>query len=368
MRRALSIAALAATITAACAEPLIAPDPCVGEGVICHLAGTPGKAGFNGDGLPSGETQLNLPSAARLGPDGLLYIMDFNNMRLRCRVASGVIDTIAGNGVHGFAFYNRPAPESPLENPVDFAFMPDGRIVMVSLHDPRVLLVDHDGRLLLLAGTGNVGNGGDGGPAENATFNELAATVVAADGSVFVSDDKANRIRVIRPDGNVYAFAGTGERGDSGDGGPALEATLFHPEGLALDAAGNLYVADSFNHRIRRVDAQTGIIDSVAGSRGDGGFAGDGGPATAAALRFPRGVSVAPDGRLYISDTFNHRIRRVEEDGTIVTVAGTDKGHSGDGGLALDGQLKGPALIEVTEDALLVPDMQNQVVRVVHLR
>lgn len=367
MCRALSIAALVAAFTA-CSDAEETHPSCGGEGVICHVAGTPGQAGFNGDGLSAEDTQLNLPSAARRGPDGLLYVMDFNNMRLRCRLDAGVVDTIAGNGVHAFAFHNGPALESPLENPIDFAFMPDGRIVVVSLHDPRVLILDHDGTLLLLAGTGDVGNGGDDRPADEATFSELTATAVAADGSVFVSDAEANRIRVIRPDGNVYAYAGTGERGDSGDGGPALEARLSHPEGLALDVDGNLYVADSFNHRIRRIDAQTGTIDTVAGIPGAGGLAGDGGPATEAELRFPRGVSVAPDGRLYIADTFNHRIRRIEEDGTIVTVAGTDKGHRGDGGPALEAQLKGPAYIEVTEDALLIPDMQNQTVRVVHLR
>lgn len=354
-----------AVLLPACSPPDEAP-PCEGEGVICHLAGT-GEAAFNGDGLAPADTALNLPSAARLGPDGLLYVMDFNNMRLRCRIGGGVIDTVVGNGVHAFAFHNTNALESPLENPIDFDFLPDGRIVLVSLHDPRVLLIDHDGTLLAIAGTGDVGDGGDGRPADTAKFNELAAIAVAADGSIFVSDDEANRIRVIRPDGNVYAYAGTGEKGDGGDGGPAVDAQLFHPEGLALDSHDNLYVADSFNHRIRRIDATTGIITTVAGT-GTGGLSGDGGPATEAALLWPRGVSVAPDGRLYIADTFNHRVRRIEDDGTIVTVAGTSEGHAGDGGLATAAKLKGPAYLEVTDEALYIPDMQNQVVRVVYLR
>lgn len=365
-RRRHLLAALALALPlVSCTPPTEAP-PCEGEGVICHLAGT-GEAGFNGDGHAPSETALNLPSAARRGPDGLLYVMDFNNMRLRCRIGGGVIDTVVGNGVHAFASHNENALESPLENPIDFDFLPDGRIVLVSLHDPRVLLIDHDGTLLAIAGTGDVGDGGDGRPADTAKFNELAAIVVAPDGSIFVSDDEANRVRVIRPDGNVYAYAGSGERGEGGDGGPAVDAQMFHPEGLALDQDQNLYVADSFNHRIRRIDAATGDIETVAGI-GTGGLSGDGGPATEAQLQWPRGVSVAPDGRLYIADTFNHRVRRIDEDGTLATVAGTSEGYAGDGSVATEARLKGPAYIEVTDDALYIPDMQNQVVRFVHLR
>ncbi len=360
----MGVCGLALLGASGCTEP--AAVPCEGEGVICHVAGTPGVADFNGDGRPAGETALNLPSAARRGPDGLLYVMDFNNMRLRCRVDAGVVDTIAGSGVHAFAFHNRPALESPLENPIDFSFLPDGRIVLVSLHDPRVLMLDPDGTLRLLAGTGDVGNGGDERPADGAQFNELAAVVVGADGSIFVSDQLENRVRVIRPDGNVYAFAGTGEEGDAGDGGPATDARLFHPEGLALDAQGNLFIADTYNHRVRRVDATTGLITTVAGT-GAEGLDGDGGPATGAELRFPRGVSVDPDGRLYIADTMNHRVRRVERDGTIVTVAGSTRGHGGDGALATAAELAGPAYLEATGDALYIADQHNQAVRVVLL-
>ena len=360
----IAIAALVAT--AACDDPVEETPPCIGEGVICHVAGT-GAQAFNGDDLPPAESALNLPSAARVGPDELLYIMDFNNMRLRCRIASGVLDTIAGSGVHAFARINRNALESPLENPIDFDFLPDGRIVMVSLHDPRLLLVDSDGTLLSIAGTGDVGDGGDGLEAHRATFVELAAIAVAGDGSIFVSDDGANRVRVLRPDGNVYPYAGTGDKGAAGDGGPALDAQLNHPEGIAVDADGNLYIADTYNHRIVRVDAVSGNIDTVAGT-GSEGLSGDGGPALEAALHWPSGVDVAPDGTLYIADTLNHRVRHIDGAGTITTVAGSDRGHAGDGGPATAAQLKGPRYIDVTDDALYIADQQNQVVRMVHLR
>jgi DNA-binding beta-propeller fold protein YncE len=292
--------------------------------------------------------------------------MDFNNMRLRCRIDSGVVDTIAGNGVHAFAFQNAPALESPFENPIDFAFLPNGEVVIVSLHDPRVLVVDQQNTLRLIAGTGNVGDGGDGGPADQALFSELAGVAVDTDGSIFVSDDLANRVRVIRPDGNIYAYAGTGAAGDAGDGGAAQDAQLFHPEGLALDRDGHLYVADTYNHRVRRIDAVTGLIETVAGT-GSEGSSGDGGPARSAELNYPRGVRVAPDGRLYIADTFNHRVRRIEKDGTLATVAGSTKGYGGDGGLATEALLRGPAHIEVDDHTLFIPDQQNQVVRLVYL-
>lgn len=346
-------------------EPEPESKPCGEPGDICLVMGT-GEQTFNGDGKAPEDTALNLPSVARRGPDGRLYVMDFNNYRLRCIVESGVVESVAGSGVHAFATLDVDALESPLENPIDFGFLPDGRVVFVSLHDPRVLVVEPDGTLVAIAGTGEETDTGDGGPAIEATFRELASIAVAPDGTIYVSDDEAHRIRVIHPDGTIDTYAGTGERGDSGDGGPATAAQLNHPEGLALDADGNLFFADTINHRVRRIDAATGIISTVAGTgaQGDGG---DGGPAVEAQLRFPSGVAVGDDGRVYVADTFNHRVRRIDHDGVIETLAGSDKGYAGDGGPAVEALLKGPAYLEVEGDQLLVADMQNQVVRAIHL-
>lgn len=359
----LLVAALGFSSTA-CSEPAKAA-PCGGPGVICRVAGT-GEAGFNGDGLSPLKTQLNLPTAVRLGPDGLLYIMDFNNMRLRCLRADETFDTIVGNGVHTFAIAGADARNSPLENPIDFGYLPDGRVVFVSLHDPRVLGMASDGTIDVLAGTGEVGDFGDGYSAWVAKFRELSGIAVAPDGSIFVSDDEANRVRIIRPDHTVDAYAGTGAAGYGGDGGLAINAALNHPEGLALDTAGNLYIADTYNHRIRRVDAKTGLIETIAG-KGTAGLSGDGGPANEAELHWPKGITVAPDRGLYLSDTFNHRIRRIDSNGLISTFAGTVRGSAGDGGPADVAQLKGPTYIEATERALYIADTQNQVVRVVEL-
>ncbi|MBK9263267.1 MAG: hypothetical protein IPM54_26125 [Polyangiaceae bacterium] len=348
----------------ACSEPA-GVAPCGGQGVICRVAGT-GEAGFHGDGLSPLKSALNLPTAARTGPDGLLYVMDFNNMRLRCIRADDTFDTVVGNGVHTFAVAGADARNTPLENPIDFGFLPDGSVVFVSVHDPRVLGIAADGTVDVIAGTGESGDTGDGHSALVAKFHELSGIAIAPDGTIFVSDAKANRVRVIRPDRTVHAYAGSGEAAYGGDDGPATAAALNHPTGLALDAMGNLYIADTYNQRIRRVDALTGVIETVAGT-GTAGLSGDGGSAKAADLQWPNGVSIAPDGGFYLSDTFNHRIRKVDSGGLITTFAGTSRGHAGDGGPASMAQLKGPTYIEATERALYIADTQNHVVRVVWL-
>jgi DNA-binding beta-propeller fold protein YncE len=347
----------------ACAPPPESAS-CGDPGVICHVAGT-GEQAYNGEGLPAEETALNLPSVARPGPDGLLYVMDFNNMRLRCLMPDGTLRTVAGNGDHAYAIAGADARRSPLENPIDFAFAADGRIVFVALHDPRVLTIDGEGKVGVLAGRGD-GDAGDGGYARAALFTELTSLAIAPDGSVFVADGGAHRVRVIRPDGSIHAYAGTGERGDDGDGGPATGARFGRPAQLALDGDGNLYVADMDASRVRRVDAATGRISTIAGT-GEAGLSGDGGPATAAQLRWPMGVAVGPGGELYIADTDNHRVRRVDRDGTITTVAGSVRGADGDGGPAVDARLHGPGYLAVAEGELYVADMRNQVVRVITL-
>jgi serine/threonine-protein kinase len=217
----------------------------------------------------------------------------------------------------------------------------------------------------VLAGRGD-GDAGDGGYARAALFTELTSLAIAPDGSVFVADGGAHRVRVIRPDGSIHAYAGTGERGDDGDGGPATGARFGRPAQLALDGDGNLYVADMDASRVRRVDAATGRISTIAGT-GEAGLSGDGGPATAAQLRWPMGVAVGPGGELYIADTDNHRVRRVDRDGTITTVAGSVRGADGDGGPAVDARLHGPGYLAVAEGELYVADMRNQVVRVITL-
>jgi len=326
-------------------------------GTMCRVAGT-GVQGYNGDGKLATMTDLNLPTQVRRGPDGLLYIMDFNNHMLRRIEANGMISTVAGNGLHGGATPDVPAIESPLENPIDFDFMPDGRIVLVSYHDPRVLVIDEDGVIRVLAGSiegGERGNEGDGGPPLFARFIEVHGIAIAPDGSIYIADHEANRIRVIRggADGTIDTFAGAGGTGSyTGDGGPATAATFHEPSAIAIDGEGSVYVADGFNCVIRKITSD-GIIKTVAGTGPNGEFS------------HPEGVAVAADGTLYIGDRFHSVVQRVSPDGTLETIAGTGtRGTTGDGGPALEAELGYVSRVQLdTDGSLLISDQTNDAIR-----
>jgi sugar lactone lactonase YvrE len=331
---------------------------------VCPLAGT-GELGFNRDGLPGPATDLYLVSAARRGPaDGLVYLMDFNNMRLRFLDQAGLVRTAIGSGFHAVADTSVPAVDSPLENPIDFAFLPDGRLVFVSYHDPRVLVLGEDGFLEAIAGTGEVGLRGNEGDFESplrAMFIQLDGIAVAPDGTIYVSDSLAHRVRRIRDD-VITTVAGNGDAAYSGDGGPGIEASLNWPTALELDDAGNLYIADAHNNAVRRLDPD-GTLHTIAGT-GAPGYGGDGGPATAAMLDQPNGLALAPDGTIYVADRGNFRIRRISPDGTIDSFAGTGvEGFAGDGGPASAAQFGYVARLSLDGDGLLVADQSNGTVR-----
>ena len=335
-------------------------DPCALEvpGTVCRIAGT-GQRGFDGDGRLATRTSFYLPSQARRGPDGLLYIMDFNNMRLRRVDADGRVETVAGNGIHMGAIEGLAAVDSSLESPVDLDFLPDGRLAFVSSHDPRLLAIGADGLIQTIAGTGLgalVGNEGDNGPATGARFVELSGLAVAADGTIYVADRGANRIRKISG-GVITTLYGTG-----------VASVLKEPEQLAVDAAGNVLVADAGNNVIRRI-TPSGEATIIAGTL-ISGFSGDGGPAVAAQLAGPTGIDVAADGTLYVADRFNRRVRQIDVDGTITTIAGTgSSGPSGDFGPAVDAEFGFVSRVDLDEGGgLLVADQSNHCIREIMTR
>lgn len=341
-------------------------DPCAhaGAGTVCEVAGT-GELAFTGDGKPAKQTALYLPSEVRRGPDGLVYIMDYNNHRLRRIEANGTMSTVAGNGFHAGAILGMPATQSSLENPIDFDWLPDGRIVFVQYHDPRVIVIGTDGTLQLVAGDGQVAllpDQPDGTPVDQAEFIELAGIAVAPDGRIFVADDQANRVRVIH-DGVVDTYAGSGGPSYRGDGGPAKLAGLDAPNALALDGAGDLFISDGDNCVVRKITPD-GTISTVAGS-GSSGFLGDNGVATSAELAHPAGITAASDGTLYIADRANERVRMVAPDGTITTIAGTgDRGYKGDGGPALQAEFDFLGRLQLdTDGGLLIADQANSRIR-----
>ncbi len=342
------------------------PGPCEdpAPGVVCTIAGT-GAYGFNREGLPATESDMYLPSSVRRGPDGRIYVMDFNNQLLRVIDENGLFQTVAGNGFHALADTSVPAVDSPLENPIDFTWDPDGLLVFVSYHDPRVIQIDADGNLVTLAGDGEVGIRGDEGDFEDplvARFIQLDGIAIADDGTIYVSDSLANRVRMLR-DGTIQTVAGTEREGYSGDGGPATMAQLHWPSALALRDDGTLLIADTRNNVVRALSPD-GTIDTIVGT-GEAGFAGDEGPALEAQLNQPYGLAVADDGTLYISDRENFRVRQVDPDGTIHTIAGNGTNDfTGDGGPALEAAFGHVGRISLDQgEALLVADQSNSCAR-----
>lgn len=335
-------------------------------GSVCLIAGT-GAYGFNRDGHEGPDTDFYLLSAVRRGPDGLVYLMDFNNQRLRRIEDDGRIYTIAGSGFHALADTSVPAVDSPLENPIDFTFDPEGRLVFTSYHDPRVLRIE-DGSLVVLAGDGELGEIGDEGDFGDpllARFIQLDGIAIADDGTIYVSDSLANRVRMIR-DGMITTVAGTERRGYSGDGGPGTAAQLYWPSALELMPDGTLLIADSLNHVIRALSPD-GTIDTIAGT-GEAGFSGDGGPADQAQLNWPYGLALADDGTLYVADRESFRVRRIAPDGTIDTIAGDGvNGFDGDGGPALRASFGHLGRIALDGDTLLVADQSNSCARRLYL-
>ena len=310
------------------------------NGVITTLAGV-GSAEYSGDGGPAGRAQLNSPEGVVVDWAGNLYIADTNNQRVRVLGPDGIIRTAAGSGVAGFSGDAGPAGSAMLSAPLRVAVDNAGNLYIADAGNHRVRKVGLDGKIRTLAGNGIANSAGNGGPATSAVLDQPVGLAVDAAGTVYVADQQEHRVRQVSPSGTIQTRVGTGEAGFSGDDGAAGAALLRTPTGLAVDSSGNLYVADSGNHCVRRV-TRNGIITTVAGN-GTPGFAGDGGPAGAASLFFPTGVAEDGTGNLYIADTGNHRVRKVSASGTISTVAGDGiPTFAGDGGQAVAASLLAP--------------------------
>ena len=328
-------------------------------GTITTIAGT-GESGFSGDEGPATEAQLNRPAAVALDGAGNLYIVDQQNNRIRKVDTMGTITTIAGTGERGYSGDGGPATEAQFVVPSAVAVDGAENLYIADLANNRIRKVDAMGTITTIAGTGERGYSGDGGPATEAQIYGPFGVAFDAAGSLYIADQQNNRIRKVDAMGTITTIAGTGERGYSGDGGPATEAQLNVLGGVGLDGAGNVYIADRGNHRIRKVDA-TGTITTIAGT-GEPGFGGDGGPAIEGRLNTPSGlVSDGADG-LYIADGFNFRIRKVDSSGTIATVVGT--GDIGDGGTAIEGRLRAPVGVAVDgADNVYIADLGNDRIR-----
>ena len=282
------------------------------DGRIVTVAGT-GVAGFRGDGGAAVAAQLDFPAGLALDRSGALYIADSENQRIRKALPSGVISTVLGG-----------SPEIALYTPLGVAVDASGDI-LVGDASYTVRAYTPAGKWNIVAGTGAPGYAGDGGPASRALLTSVRDVAAAAGGSLYIADGV--RVRRVDNSGTISTAAGDGYLHAVGDGGSALAALLSQPSAVALDFAGNLYIADPGTQRVRKVDPNN-VIETLAGT-GAAGLGGELIAGTASALNTPMGVAMAPSGNVYIADTYNHRIRAVSADGTIATVAGT--GSSGTG-------------------------------------
>ncbi len=316
-------------------------------GDISTVAGKEISA-FGGDGGPATSASLSSPLKVAVDSSGNLFIADSSSHVIRKVDTSGNISTVAGTTAPTFGGDGGPATSAHLNFPSDVAVDFSGNLFIADRNNHRVRKVDTSGNISTVAGTGNSGFSGDGGPATSAQLQAPRGIVADSSGNLFIADSGNSRIRKVDTSGNVSTVAGTG---------------TSDPRGVAVDSSGNLFIADSGNSRIRKVDT-SGNVSTVAGTA-TGGFSGDGGPATNAQLGGPWGVVVDSSGNLFIADTFNERIRKVDTSGNISTVAGTGTHeYGGDGGPATSAQLSFPSGVAVDSSGnLFIADSSNHRIR-----
>ena len=319
------------------------------DGIIHTAVG--GGAASGGDGGPAASAQLNGPYGVAVDNSGDLFIAESLSNKVRKVAPDGTIATIAGNGTQGSSGDGGPALQAEFYMPWGIAADNRGNVFVGDFRNAEVRKVDASGKITLFTGTGYV-----------------AGLAFDAAGNLYISQYASSQIWKVDSNGKGDIFAGVNNSGSqtpqfAGDGGPALKASFAQPTGLAADSNGNLYIADLGNQRVRKISA-SGVVSTVAGN-GTAGFSGDGGPATQAQLDFPYGVAVDPAGNLYIADSGNGRVRMVDSNGTITTVAGSNGFlYSGDGGLAINAVFDSP--VGISADAhgnLYVADQYDSVIR-----
>lgn len=325
------------------------------------------SGGYSGDNGPATSALLDHPSSMLLMPDGRIVIADAGNDCLRQISTTGTITKLAGTcDTYGFAGDGGPATAALFYGPASVALSPTGALVFADAYNNRVRSIAPGGTVTTIVGSGTRGYNGDGSWGTTATLSQGLGVAADASGNVYFADQTSHRVRKVSPDGVVTTIAGTGDAGyrATDDGGPATQALLSQPTDVALDAAGNLYISDTNNHRIRKIDA-AGTITTVAGS-GATAYDGDDAPATTKALLAPEGITFDTAGNLYIADSTDQRIRRVDPAGIITTVAGSGiSGFGGDNNLATSAKLSYPSAVAWKAGELYIDDFLNARIRVV---
>lgn len=322
---------------------------------------------LKGDGGFATGANVSSPFSVALDGSGNLYIADKGNHRIRKVSVSGIITTVAGNGSYGSGGDGGQATSASLANPAGVVVDGSGNVYIADSQNNRVRKVTPAGSITTVAGNGTAGFSGDGAQATLATLANPTGVALDASGNLYIADQQNHRIRKVDLSGTITTVAGSATAGFGGDGSSATAAKLNSPTEIAVDGSGNLYIADSQNNRIRKV-LTTGVISTVAGN-GTAGFGGDGSVALTASLNNPFGVTIDGSGNLYIADASNHRIRMVTNGGIISTVAGDGTaGYNGDGATATTSNLYSPGGVVVDGSGkLYIADTQNNRVRSVSI-
>lgn len=315
--------------------------------IIYTIAGN-GIAAESGDGGKATAAEMNFPNGVAIDDTGNIYVSDDLGYRVRkINHVTGLISTYAGSGKGGFAGDGGPATAAKLLSPQGMAFDKQGNLYLAEIFNQDVRKISATGIITTYAGTGSSGYTGDGGQATTATFNEPVSVAVDSGGNVYVADELNDVVRKITPAGIISTVAGNGTSGFKGDGGPATAAEITTPTDIAFDSSWNMYISDDNNY-IRKVDVHTGIITSVVGC-GNEGYAGDGGPATAAEIDGPIGIALDKAGDIFIVDNDNGRIREAyASTGIINTIVGNGgTGFSGDSGMATAAEVDLPFYVKL---------------------
>ncbi len=345
-----------------CSQALISAEP------VRTIAGT-GEKGYSGDGGPALKATMNNPFGITRGPDGMLYFCEFDGHLVRRIDDKGIITTVAGTGTAGFAGDGGPALQAQLHKPHEIQFGPDGKLYISDMSNHAIRALDlATGILTTPIGTGKPGFGGDGGPGTKAQFKDPISQTFGADGLLYICDLGNQRVRTWDPrTGLVQTVCGSGQKAAPADGAPfSPDTPLSGPRTIAFDAAGQLWLALRDANSLYRVDLKERILYHIAGT-GKSGFGGNGGPAKEAQLAGPKGLAISASGKVYIADTESHSIRAVNpKNGKIEVIVGDGKKGNGPDGMASRCQLARPHGVFIDKDSTLyIGDSENHVLRAV---
>jgi sugar lactone lactonase YvrE len=331
--------------------------------IITTVAGI-GINSFSGDNGPATSAELSGPNDVIFDVSGNMYIADQDNNRVRKVNSSGTIITIAGTGAANYTGDGGQASAATFNQPTAFGFDSSGNLYIADYNNQVVRRINSSSVVNRYAGTGAAGYNGNGGQATSSQLNYPSAVIADSAGNIYIADSHNNVIREVSTSGVISTYAGNLTAGFSGDGGSATAAELHLPYRIAFDTHWNMYIADSHNNCIRKVDAGTHIISTVAGN-GTASYGGDGGPATSAQINEPFGVCVDASGNIYIADTYNNRIRKVNTSGIISTIAGNGTGaYNGDGIAATSAEIDYPTDVTLDHSGnLYISDYYNYRIR-----